>query len=102
MSFEAFFESRGYGPDGVKLPRPDLHVVDPSQLTIIDELQAAGVVIFPDDYRYLQNPQDPGFYTQSTINEYRRLLAEAQARAAVLQAEQPDSTNAADAWQQTA
>jgi hypothetical protein len=101
MAFETFFESRGYGPDGVKLPSPDLHVVDPDQPSFVDELLAAGVVIFAEDLPILRSAAPiPTARAEATIRDYQMLLEGARMQLAIPQL--PDESIMPGEWQQTA
>ena len=64
------FERHGYGPDGIKRPDPNLHVVDGDQLSYADQLRSLGIDILPGNELVLANPEAYGLFGEATVRDY--------------------------------
>ncbi|MCW1908122.1 MAG: hypothetical protein KIH63_002135 [Candidatus Saccharibacteria bacterium] len=69
MVLDNIFERHGYGPDGIKKPDPNLHIVE-GELSYIDQLRSLGVDIDPGDELVLANPKAYGPFGDATLNDY--------------------------------
>lgn len=102
MALENIFERNGYGPDGIKRPEVNLHVVDPENMTFVDRLRVAGITVFDGDTIILAAPDKYGILAAATIREYELLLDRALA---VPQHNHPvhdEASILSEDWQQTA